>query len=272
MNNEIAAGINFDNFDKIDVKVSPNGEDISPIKTFADSGLRQYLLDNINNVGYTKPTPIQKYAIPFIMAKRDLMGCAQTGSGKTAAFILPILHRILSDEDSAPMGQPLCLILAPTRELVIQIHDEARKFAYGSWVKVALAYGGTGSNTQASRLEKGCHILVATPGRLMDYVNKGKVSFSSLKFLVLDEADRMLDMGFKGTIKEVCEHPDLDREKLQLLMFSATFPTDIQRLAATYLRNYIFFAVGIVGGASTDVKQEVIEIDSKERRNTLKVS
>lgn len=159
------AGINFDSFDKIEVAVTGDGgELIPPIKTFEEAKLREVLLTNVKKSGYKMPTPIQKLAIPIIMAKRDLMGCAQTGSGKTAAFVLPILNTIMADNDDSMTGRPQCLIMAPTRELVIQIFDEARKFASTTWVKVCLAYGGTATRYQSEKIERDCHILVATPG------------------------------------------------------------------------------------------------------------
>lgn len=266
----IGAGINFDNFDKIEVQVTGKGaEDFEQIKTFADAQLREFLFANVTKSGYKKPTPIQKRAIPIISAKRDLMGCAQTGSGKTAAFVLPILNTIMNDKDDLNNGKPQCLIMAPTRELVIQIRDEALKFATGSYVKVCLAYGGAASRYQSDNITQGCHILVATPGRLMDFVNKGVISFEDLKFLVLDEGDRMLDMGFRETIDKICNHPTLNKEKLTTLMFSATFSGEIQRLAAQYLRDYLFLTVGIVGGASQDVEQEFIETSRREKRQLL---
>lgn len=267
----ISAGINFDKFDNIEVKASGMGN-IKKIESFEAAELRPFLLANVTKSGYLKPTPVQKFAIPIIMGKRDMMACAQTGSGKTAAFMLPILNSIMNDNDDASNGRPLCLIVAPTRELVIQIFEEARKFANASWVKVAIAYGGTASRHQSDNIAKGCHILVATPGRLMDFVDKSVITFESLKFLVLDEADRMLDMGFLDTITKVANHETLKKENVQTLMFSATFPEEIQRLAATFLRDYIFLTVGIVGGASTDVEQEVIEVGKFKKRNKLGVS
>lgn len=270
---EITAGINFDKFDKIEIQVSESGQNIKPLRTFADAGLRDFLMTNIGKCGYSKPTPAQKYAIPIILEGHDVMGCAQTGSGKTAAYILPILNKILNDKEApASMnGNILCLIIAPTRELVIQIHDEARKFSRESWVKVSMVYGGTVSSHQSSKVSN-CHLLVATPGRLKDFVNKGFITFESLKFLVLDEADRMLDMGFRKDITEILENSTLVKENVQTLLFSATFPEEIQRLGANYLRDYIFFSVGIVGSASTDVEQEVIALQKKEKREKLKVN
>jgi len=181
----ISAGINFDNFDKIEIHVTGKGsDDFDQINTFEEAELRDFLLNNVKKSGYKKPTPIQKRAIPIIMGKRDLMGCAQTGSGKTAAFVLPILNTIMNDKDTLNPGKPQCLIVAPTRELVIQIRDEAMKFASGSYVKVALAYGGAASRYQSENIVQGCHVLVATPGRLMDFVNKSIIGFEDLKFLV----------------------------------------------------------------------------------------
>lgn len=177
----------------------------------------------------------------------------------------------MTDSSECATGKPQCLIVAPTRELVIQIFEEARKFANSSYVKVCIAYGGTASRHQGDSINRGCHILVATPGRLMDFVNKSMVSFDDLKFLVLDEADRMLDMGFKETISSIKNHSTFNKENIQTLMFSATFPEAIQRLASEYLRDYLFLTVGIVGGASTDVDQKFIEVGKFKKRGKLTV-
>lgn len=266
----IDAGINFSNFDKIDVKVSGNNiKELLKIESFDEIKLKDILMENVTRSAYKKPTPIQKHAIPIIMGKRDLMGCAQTGSGKTAAFALPILHTIIEDAETMTPGRPHCLIVAPTRELVIQIFEEIRKFSYKSYLKICLIYGGTAVRHQSDGINKGCHVLVATPGRLMDFVERGFVTFEDLKFLVLDEADRMLDMGFRTTIEKLCTHETLNKEQVQTLMFSATFPEDIQRLAAQYLKDYVFLTVGIVGGASEDVEQVFYEIPKFQKRNKL---
>lgn len=266
----ISAGINFDKFDNIEVSVTGNGASaLPPIESFKESGLREFLLQNVEKSGYNKPTPIQKYAIPIINAKRDLMGCAQTGSGKTAAFVLPILNKLMNDNDTLNPGKPQCLIVAPTRELVIQIRDEARKFALNSYIKVCLAYGGAATRYQGDNITQGCHLLVATPGRLLDFVNKSIISFEDLKFLVLDEADRMLDMGFLSSIEQINNHPTLSKENVTTLMFSATFPDTIQQLAGRFLRDYLFLTIGIVGGASTDVEQEFMEVGKFKKRDKL---
>lgn len=173
------------------------------------------MVENILKSGYKKPTPIQKHALPIIMGGRDLMGCAQTGSGKTAAFLIPIINVLLQDPRdlvTGPSGaQPQVLIVSPTRELTMQIFSEARKFSHGSVLKIAVAYGGVAVRHQGDNIARGCHILVATPGRLHDFVDRNRVSFESIRFVVLDEADRMLDMGFMPSVEKMMEHPTMVR-------------------------------------------------------------
>lgn len=269
----ISSGMNFDKYDIM--KVNVTGENVpKSIKHFEDSGLRQLLLGNIHKSGYVRPTPVQKHAIPIVTAGRDLMACAQTGSGKTAAYLLPIIHVILNDPKEAVVTtehcEPQVVIISPTRELTLQIFNEARKFAYGSIIKTVVVYGGVVSNHQIQRAMTGCHILVATPGRLLEFVNKGRITFSSLRFLVLDEADRMLDMGFMPDIERLMGHPTMvASDKRQTLMFSATFPEDIQRLAGKFLNNYLFLAVGIVGSACSDVEQRFHLVPKFEKRPKL---
>ncbi|CAB3231703.1 unnamed protein product [Arctia plantaginis] len=271
----ISSGINFDKFDHIAVKVS--GENAPrAIDSFETANLRKYVVDNILKAGYKKPTPIQKNAIPIIMSGRDLMGCAQTGSGKTAAFLLPIINVLLQDPRELVVGangcaQPQVIIVSPTRELTLQIFNEARKFSYGSVLKIAVAYGGTAVRHQGDNIARGCHILVATPGRLHDFVDRSRVSFDGVRFVVLDEADRMLDMGFMPSVEKMMDHPTMvSIDQRQTLMFSATFPEDIQHLAGRFLNNYLFVAVGIVGGASTDVEQVFHQVTKYEKQSTLK--
>ena len=269
----ISTGMNFDKYDIMQVNVTGESVPIS-IKQFEDSGLRQLLLDNIHKSGYVRPTPVQKHAIPIVTAGRDLMACAQTGSGKTAAFLLPIIHVLLNDPKelvvTAEHCAPQVVILSPTRELALQIFTEARKFAHGSIIKTGVVYGGVVSNHQIQRAMTGCHILVATPGRLLDFVNKGRITFSSVRFLVLDEADRMLDMGFMPDIERLMGHSTMvASDKRQTLMFSATFPEEIQRLAGKFLNNYLFLAVGIVGSACSDVEQHVHLVPAFEKRLKL---
>ena len=272
----ISSGINFGKYEAIPVKLTGENKP-SAIKTFAAAGLRPILIDNIKKSGYKVPTPVQKNAIPIIAAGRDLMACAQTGSGKTAAFLLPIINKLIEANSEAGTGDtsqaPQCVVMTPTRELAIQIHNEARKFAQGSMVKSVVAYGGTSVGYQASQLQKGCNILVATPGRLLDFVEKGRVSFANCKFLVLDEADRMLDMGFMPEIQKMVEDPAMPKKApegdRQTLMFSATFPDEIQESAMEFLTDYLFLAVGLVGGACGDVKQTFHEVAKFDKRSKL---
>lgn len=270
----VPTGINFSKYDDIPVDVS--GTDVpNPITSFDQAKFLPTLTQNIEKSKYTKPTPVQKYAIPIILAKRDLMACAQTGSGKTAAFLLPIIQDMfvatdLPNPSFRDTQEPWALVLSPTRELAIQIYNEARKFALGSIIKVELIYGGTSVGYQSQKLKRGCHILVATPGRLLDFVEKDKVSFAQLRYLILDEADRMLDMGFAPEIRKMVQNPNMpEKGQRQTLMFSATFPPEIQRLASDFLDNYLFLTVGIVGGANSDVEQTFYQVAQFDKRKKL---
>ncbi|PNI24078.1 DDX4 isoform 8, partial [Pan troglodytes] len=267
-------GINFDKYDTILVEVS--GHDAPPaILTFEEANLCQTLNNNIAKAGYTKLTPVQKYSIPIILAGRDLMACAQTGSGKTAAFLLPILAHMMHDGITASrfkeLQEPECIIVAPTRELVNQIYLEARKFSFGTCVRAVVIYGGTQLGHSIRQIVQGCNILCATPGRLMDIIGKEKIGLKQIKYLVLDEADRMLDMGFGPEMKKLISCPGMpSKEQRQTLMFSATFPEEIQRLAAEFLKsNYLFVAVGQVGGACRDVQQTVLQVGQFSKREKL---
>jgi len=271
--NNISTGINFDKYE--DIKVTMQGENKPrPIENFPEAGLHQRVLNNVQKAGYKTPTPVQKNALPIIMEARDLMACAQTGSGKTAAFLLPIINHIVVNDIRAESGSrqfPVAVFISPTRELAIQIHDEARKFGQGTETRAACIYGGTSTGYQRDQLMRGCNLLVATPGRLNDFTERGLVNFSKLQFLVLDEADRMLDMGFMPDIRRVVNSPSMPaKNRRQTLMFSATFPSEIQRSAREFLSNYIYLAVGLVGGACTDVRQTFIQtMGTRDKREKL---
>ncbi|XP_075739851.1 ATP-dependent RNA helicase DDX4-like isoform X2 [Rhipicephalus microplus] len=270
----ISTGINFDKYDAIPVEVS-DPQFRMPFTSFEEMGLCNLLLQNLRRAKYVKPTPVQKYAVKIALAGRDLMACAQTGSGKTAAFMLPILHSLLSDsslENPAhqPVQTPMAVVLSPTRELAIQIAQDAHKYAYDSILKTVLVYGGTSVQHQLAVLSRGCHILVATTGRLKDFVEKGKISFEKLRFLVLDEADRMLDMGFEPDVRALVGHSSMPpRGQRRTLMFSATFPESIQMLAREFLDNSVMLSVGILGGANSDVQQQVHQVSQFEKRQKL---
>ena len=267
----ISSGINFSKYDHIPVKVT--GENPPPpITDFPSSGLATQLLANVIRAQYVVPTPVQKYGVAIVKAGRDLMACAQTGSGKTAAFLLPIIHRIIEEggASGANMSEqsPQAVIITPTRELAIQISEEARKFCTGTEVKTAILYGGTDVRFQRGQLARGCNILVATPGRLLDFAERGHISFAAVQFLVLDEADRMLDMGFMPAIRRCVENPRMPRKGArQTLMFSATFPEMIQSSAGEFLHNYLKLTVGLVGGACTDVTQAFYQTAKFEKRD-----
>ncbi|KAM6893952.1 putative ATP-dependent RNA helicase DDX4 [Xenentodon cancila] len=267
-------GINFDKYDEILVDVSG----INPpqaIMTFNEAALCESLRKNIDKSGYVKPTPVQKHGIPIISAGRDLMACAQTGSGKTAAFLLPILQQLMADGVAAScfseLQEPEAVIVAPTRELINQIFMEARKFAHGTCVRPVVVYGGVSTAYQIREISKGCNMLCGTPGRLLDMIGRGKVGLSKLRYLVLDEADRMLDMGFEPDMRRLVGSPGMpSKMNRQTLMFSATYPEDIQRLAADFLKtDYLFLAVGFVGGACTDVEQTFVQVPKFSKREQL---
>lgn len=275
------AGINFDKYDEIPVEVK--GRDVPEgANTFAELELSDALQRNIKRAGYVKPTPVQKHAVPILLAKRDLMACAQTGSGKTAAFLFPIISRILAEgrsvlpEDGQRHGfaqrpaYPSSLILAPTRELATQIFDEARKFTYGTGLYAAVAYGGADMRHQISQLKRGCDIIVATPGRLVDLIDRGYVDLGGVRFLCLDEADRMLDMGFEPQIRQIVEGYNMplvtDR---QTMLFSATFPKEIQYLAQDFLSDFIFLTVGRVGSTTDMITQKIEWVEEHDKMNYL---
>jgi len=269
----VNSGINFSKYENIPVKVT--GEEVpEKIDSFADANLQALIMANIAKSKYQSPTPVQKYALPMVLAGRDVMGCAQTGSGKTAAFLIPIIHKLLEGGVDGNAGHgiscPEVVIMSPTRELAIQIKDEARKFCSGSPLKCVVAYGGTSVSHQANILSEGCNILVATPGRLNDFVERGRISYSRLQFLVLDEADRMLDMGFKEDIGKMVRNTDMpSKGTRQTLMFSATYPDEIQKMAFEFMSNYLFLAVGVVGGACSDVSQTFLQVPMYEKREKL---
>ena len=279
---KMGSGINFSNYD--DIPVEASGHDVpEPTLQFTNPPLDDHLLSNIKLASYKTPTPVQKYSIPIVMGGRDLMACAQTGSGKTGGFLFPILSQAYIHGPSTaalPQGggmgyrsrkaTPTSLILAPTRELVSQIYDEARKFAYRSWVRPCVVYGGADIGSQLRAMERGCDLLVATPGRLVDLIERGRISLGNIKYLVLDEADRMLDMGFEPQIRRIVEGEDMPGvQGRQTLMFSATFPRDIQMLARDFLKDYVFLSVGRVGSTSENITQKVEYVEDPDKRSVL---
>eukprot|EP00579_Thalassiosira_antarctica_P006331 CAMPEP_0201881772 /NCGR_PEP_ID=MMETSP0902-20130614/11962_1 /ASSEMBLY_ACC=CAM_ASM_000551 /TAXON_ID=420261 /ORGANISM="Thalassiosira antarctica, Strain CCMP982" /LENGTH=625 /DNA_ID=CAMNT_0048410037 /DNA_START=36 /DNA_END=1909 /DNA_ORIENTATION=- len=269
-------GINFDAYDNIPVETS-GSDPPAPIDTFDPETIGEDLYRNVLLCGYTRPTPVQKWSIPIAGNDRDLMACAQTGSGKTGGFLFPIIITMLRNGGSEPEGgirgrrtYPECLILAPTRELASQIQEEAQKFLYCTGIASVVVYGGADVRDQLRQIERGCDLLVATPGRLVDLIERGRLSMENCKFLVLDEADRMLDMGFEPQIRRIVEQEGMPHgDGRQTMMFSATFPANIQRLAGDFMRDYIFLTVGRVGAASENVTQTVEFVEQNDKLEHL---
>uniref|UniRef100_A0A914VPG2 RNA helicase n=1 Tax=Plectus sambesii TaxID=2011161 RepID=A0A914VPG2_9BILA len=277
-----ASGINFDKYEEIPVEAT--GQDVPPpIMLFADLKLHCWIEENIKKCGYAKPTPVQKYSIPTLLVNRDLMSCAQTGSGKTAAFLIPVINHILQNGPQALRRTetqnngrrkqfPAALVLSPTRELSLQIYNESRKFAYRTPITSALLYGGRENyRDQINKLRLGVHILIATPGRLIDVMEQGYIGLDCCRYLVLDEADRMLDMGFEPQIRQIVDLSDMPRKGERITaMFSATFPKEIQVLAQDFLMpNYVFLAVGRVGSTSENIMQKIVWVEEHEKRSFL---
>ncbi|CAG8633989.1 11606_t:CDS:10 [Paraglomus brasilianum] len=241
-----------------DLDMHVSGVDVAkPCIAFAHFGFDEALVDNIVKHGYSEPTAIQKQAVPVALSGRDIIGIAKTGSGKTAAFIWPMLIHIMDQPELQSGEGPIGLILAPTRELAGQIYTEAKKFAKCYGLRVAAVYGGASKMDQFKELRPGgIEILVGTPGRLIDMVKMKATNFRRVSFLVLDEADRMFDLGFEPQVRSICDNIRPDR---QTLLFSATFPKKVERLAREVTTAPIRISIGNVGQANTDITQ-VIEI------------
>ncbi|HEX8603686.1 MAG TPA: DEAD/DEAH box helicase [Pseudoduganella sp.] len=229
--------------------------------TFAALKLIDPLLRALEELGYDDPTPVQRQSIPAVLAGRDLMAAAQTGTGKTAGFALPLLQRLTMEGAVAPLGVR-CLVLAPTRELAEQVFTSFRKYGAHVPLRYAVAYGGVPIEPQISKLKKGLDVLVATPGRLLDLQRQGALSFAQLQTLVLDEADRMLDLGFAADLDAVFAALPPER---QTLLFSATFPESIRTLAARLLRDPVSVQASPANAAAKTVRQLVITTDKKSK-------
>merc|ERR1719159_1726533 len=199
-----------------------------PVRTFEEASFPEYVLQEISRVGFKEPTPIQVQGWPIALKGRDMVGIAETGSGKTLAFLLPAIVHINAQPYLTRGDGPIVLVLAPTRELAVQIQEEANRFGKSSKIKNTCCYGGVPRRQQEQDLREGVEIVIATPGRLIDFLEKGDTNLKRLTYLVLDEADRMLDMGFEPQVRKVCNQARPDR---QTLMWSATWPKEVERLA-----------------------------------------
>jgi superfamily II DNA/RNA helicase len=232
--------------------------------SFADLGLSDELLRAVAEAGYDTPTPIQKQAIPSVLMGRDLIGIAQTGTGKTAAFVLPMIDILGEGRSRARM--PRSLILEPTRELAMQVAENFEKYGKHHKLNMALLIGGTNMADQIKKLEKGVDVLIATPGRLMDLFGRGKILLTGCNLLVIDEADRMLDMGFIPDIEDICSKLPGNR---QTLLFSATMPPPIKKLSDKFLSNPKSIEVARPATANTSIEQKLLRVGSRRKKDAL---
>ncbi|MGV3770044.1 MAG: DEAD/DEAH box helicase, partial [Sphingobium phenoxybenzoativorans] len=233
--------------------------------SFADLGLSDELLRAVTEAGYDTPTPIQAQAIPPVLMMKDIIGIAQTGTGKTASFVLPMIDILAHGRSRARM--PRSLILEPTRELAAQVAENFEKYGKYHKLSMALLIGGVSMGDQVKALEKGVDVLIATPGRLMDLFERGNIMLNGCNLLVIDEADRMLDMGFIPDIENICTKLPANR---QTLLFSATMPPPIKKLADRFLSNPKSIEVARPATASTNITQWLVPVDSRKKRDTLR--
>jgi superfamily II DNA/RNA helicase len=232
--------------------------------TFADLGLSDELLRAVTESGYSEPTPIQRQAIPSVLMNRDLIGIAQTGTGKTASFVLPMIDILAHGRSRARM--PRSLILEPTRELAAQVAENFEKYGKYHKLEMALLIGGVSMGDQVKALEKGVDVLIATPGRLMDLFDRGNILLTGCNLLVIDEADRMLDMGFIPDIEQICTKLPANR---QTLLFSATMPGPIKKLADRFLSNPRTIEVARPATANASIDQRILRVDARRKKDAL---
>ena len=233
------------------------------LASFTELALSPRLLQTLTELGYETPTPIQASAIPVILAGRDLMAGAQTGTGKTAAFVLPILQQLLTMPREADEGRPIrALVLVPTRELAVQVHESVLRYGKDTGLTSALVYGGVSIAAQVEALKNGVDLLIATPGRLLDHLRQGALSLSRLGHLVFDEADRMLDMGFMDEIKALLKQIPADR---QTLLFSATCDDNLFALSRVLLRDPELIEVATRNTTAAEVEQRIYAVDGDRK-------
>lgn len=229
--------------------------------TFQSLGLHPYLLQLLSDIGFQEPTPVQSKVIPLALKQKDVIGLAQTGTGKTAAFALPILHQ-LALSPKTKTRSPIALILAPTRELAIQIYDNIKTYSTYLSLKIHCVYGGVKINPQMKNLRAGTDILIATPGRLLDLFQQNAIELTGVKTLVLDEADRMLDMGFIPDVKRIVKLLPYTR---QTMLFSATMTDDIRQLSRQFMSNPIEIQTGVVNQMASTVQHKLHPVDKAKK-------
>ncbi|HKM00723.1 MAG TPA: DEAD/DEAH box helicase, partial [Sedimentibacter sp.] len=233
---------------------------------FEDLKIIEPILKAVAEEGYKAPSPIQEQAIPHALEGKDILGCAQTGTGKTAAFAIPIIQKIYNQGNKGSKRQIQSLILTPTRELAVQIEDSFRSYGRYTNLKYCSIFGGVSQNPQTEKLRKGVDVLVATPGRLIDLINQRLVNLSNVSMFVLDEADRMLDMGFINDVKKIIS---LIPKKRQTLFFSATMPKEIAELVNSILVDPVKVAVTPVSSTVDKIKQKVYFVDKANKKKLL---
>src|SRR4051794_28740272 len=236
---------------------------------FASLGLEPSLLEGVSVRGFEKTTPIQSAVIPIALGGHDVIGCADTGTGKTAAYVLPILNRLLKARATNPeSGFTRVLVLAPTRELCVQIEDDVQGFTYHTDLTSIAVYGGVEMGGQERALKAGVDIVVATPGRLMDHQRSGAVDFSRVDTFVLDEADRMMDMGFWPDVRRIAQTlPPPD--KRQTLLFSATMPDDVMKMLDEIVLDPQYVQIGSAGGPAQSITHEVENVPARQKTGWL---
>ncbi|MEO3999180.1 DEAD/DEAH box helicase [Mesorhizobium sp. CAU 1732] len=240
------------------IAIEPQDEAEAPTVTFADLGLSPKVLSAVTDAGYTVPTPIQAGAIPHALAGKDILGIAQTGTGKTAAFVLPMITRL--EKGRARARMPRTLILEPTRELAAQVEENFVKYGKNHKLNIALLIGGVSFDEQERKLERGADVLIATPGRLLDHRERGKLLLNAVDILVIDEADRMLDMGFIPDIERICEMIPFTR---QTLFFSATMPPEITKLTEKFLQAPVRIEVSKAASTGVNITQRLVKSKTK---------
>ncbi|KAM0356179.1 hypothetical protein ACHAPU_000574 [Fusarium lateritium] len=279
-------GLDFSCIESIEVQ-QEGPTKVDPIMSFEAGGIHPAMLENIELCGYDNPTPIQKFTIPSILQGHDVIGIAQTGSGKTAAYLIPILSKLMGkakklaafrpnpntfqegvDEVTA---EPLVLIVVPTRELALQIFNEARKLCYRTMLRPCVVYGGVPVREQISLLSKGCDVLVGTPGRLVDFIQRPKnLTLRRLRYMVIDEADELLNDDWAEELNPILSGGEQDEGNVKFSLFSATFPKAARDLAKNYLAaSHVRFRVGRAGSTTANIKQIVLQAEAHEKRELL---
>src|SRR5512140_552140 len=236
--------------------------------SFSNLGLSSKVLSAVEAAGFEKPTPIQEKAVPVAVTGRDVLGIAQTGTGKTASFVLPMLTRL--ERGRARARMPRSLILAPTRELAAQVADHFEILGKNHKLTVALLIGGVSYEDQDRKLDRGADVVIATPGRLLDHFERGKLLLNGIEILVVDEADRMLDMGFIPDVERICKLLPFTR---QTLFYSATMPPEIQRLTDQFLHNPVRVEVARPATTGAHISQEIVDVPANDwaKREALRI-